>query len=444
MKHFFLLPAAVLLLLCSACNEKAQSVPSTGGVMNLTSDPEGAEITILGKNIGVTPRKTNPVPPSMYIVKFFKEGYEPKWIPVTLQAGKETSVHAVLRPVTALAMITSSPAGAKVLRDEKEVGMTPCVLSGLRAGPQAVRIVKPGYVAQEITWTVTGGRPFAGHADLISNTGTLVIRSNPSDANVFIDEQAFGMTPVSEAVEQGMRKVRLEKDGYESYLTTVTVRRGEKEEIQAELSILPMSLVIRSQPTGANVFINGKGYGMTPYTFVTKTPGKYEVTVSKDNFSGSARSITLLPGSKSEVELPLSSELGALEFVTMPGTVEVYLDGRRMGVTKPDPNKPNYSLVYRIPDIPAGRHKVDIIHKRGVPKKRVSVSCQVSKRETTRLGNVTLWVPNMVLVLKNGMRKEGRVLDPKSDPVVFEPSPGIKVDYPRSEINSLEPVRDEN
>ena len=91
MKHLFLPAFSALLLLCAACNEKTQNGASaSGGVMNLTSDPDGAEITILGKSAGTTPKTTNPVPAAMYIVKVSKDGYEPAWRAVNVSAGRRT------------------------------------------------------------------------------------------------------------------------------------------------------------------------------------------------------------------------------------------------------------------------------------------------------------------------------------------------------------------
>ena len=86
-RHLYAASAAVLLL-AAGCGKEANAVRKPEGTMSITSNPSGATITIMRKNIGVTPRKTNPVPPQMYIVKIEKDGYEPCWVPVTVEDGQ--------------------------------------------------------------------------------------------------------------------------------------------------------------------------------------------------------------------------------------------------------------------------------------------------------------------------------------------------------------------
>ncbi len=444
MKHCCNLILSLLMFFLCACGEQAQAkkAAKNSGVMNITSAPDGAEITIMGKNIGITPRKTNPVPPAMYIVKISKEGYDPQWIPVEVTPGKEVGVHAVLRQWTSVARITSKPSGAEVSRDGVKIGVTPCLITGLQRGPQSIRLTMPDCFPREFSWEVTSDRPFAGHVELESNTGVLDMRSVPEGANVFLNDKPRGVTPLQETLAQGEYSIRVEKHGYEPYSSTVSIKRNESTEMNATLQIKPMELRVKTTPCPANLFINGKNYGMTPYVLRTTIPGKYSVRVSKDNFAGSAKDIVLEPGATVDIELTLDSEFGAAEFIAWPGIVEIYCDGKPLGRTVQDPNNPNCSKIFRIPDLIPGKHKLEVIHKRAKPSQRITVPFNVSKKKTTRLKDVHLWVPNVKLNLKNGIRIEGRVLDQKSDPLVFEYKPGIKIEYPKEQIKKIETIVD--
>ena len=61
--------AAAALILLPSCEKKAPEQDiSDYGSMNITSEPSGAEISILGKVCATTPYVTKPVPSAMYIV----------------------------------------------------------------------------------------------------------------------------------------------------------------------------------------------------------------------------------------------------------------------------------------------------------------------------------------------------------------------------------------
>lgn len=446
-RHLFSAAFAAALLLSAGCGDGSDAQKKPAGTMTITSNPSGATVTILRKNIGVTPRTTKPVPPQMYIVKIEKTGYEPCWKPVTVENGRNVDVEVRLRPITSTAMLTSEPSGAKVIKNGQEVGVTPCVLTNLAVGPHSVLLELPGFSPQQINWDVTTARPFAEHTVLRSNTGTIRVDSQPADAAVLIDNVPCGRTPLTRKVEHGVRTVRVEKRGYEPFTAAVTVKRDETVSTSAPLKMEPIPITIQTDPSPAKVFVNGKYCGDSPCEFRAEKPGKYTIRVEKDNFSGAVREITVAAGDRPNIStIQLESELGSLEFLTSPAGVEVFVDGKPYGKTQTDPKNHLVSTKFMVGDLPQGKHILKLTHSRAVPKdKRVkTVSFTVRKGEATRVETVEFWVPNATLQLKNGFRREGRILDFESDPIVFEPQPGVRSEYPRSEIKDILRIKPED
>lgn len=442
-RHLYAASAAVLLL-AAGCGKEANAVRKPEGTMSITSNPSGATITILRKNIGVTPRKTNPVPPQMYIVKIEKDGYEPCWVPVTVEDGRDVPVEVRLRPVTAAAMLTSEPSGAKVLKDGKEVGVTPCVLTNLGVGPHSVLLELQGYSPQQINWEISSSRPFAEHTILRSNTGMLRVDSLPTDASLYIDGVPSGRTPVTVKVAHGERSVRVEKRGYETFNTAVMVKREETASTFARLKMQPIPISIQTDPSPARISVNGQYCGDSPCVFRAEQTGTYSIRAEKDNFSGATQEITVAPGNKYDVSLKLESELGALEFLTIPGGVEVFVDGKPYGKTQADPKHGQFSKLFRIESLPQGKHTLKLTHPRALKNDRVKTfQFTIRKGKTTRKETVEFWVPNAILQLKNGFRQEGRILDFESDPITFEPKPKVRSEYPRAEIKEIHRIREE-
>ena len=139
---------------------------------------------------------------------------------------------------------------------------------------------------------------------------------------------------------------------------------------------------------------------------------------------------------------------GALEIVTRPAGVAVFLDGKLVGRSKPDASNPKISEVLRIPDIRQGEHTVTITHKRAkFPKGgRCTVKVNVEKGKTARVDQIELWVPDVKILLKDGRVEEGRFLYYHADKSIhYQPRPGMGVTIRKELIRNVEklPVEDE-
>jgi hypothetical protein len=164
--------------------------------------------------------------------------------PVTTDAAPAAQADAGL-------LIHSTPAGAAVTVDGVPRGTTPVAVRGLALGTRRVEVSRPGYQRAERQVTLTAARPSRTlDVDLVaaarvsappvrpaaSATGSLVIESLPSGAEVSVDGQPAGRTPVTlTGVAPGRRMVRLERPGYRTVTTVVEVKAGERARVAARL-----------------------------------------------------------------------------------------------------------------------------------------------------------------------------------------------------------------
>jgi serine/threonine-protein kinase len=153
--------------------------------------------------------------------------------------------------------VRSTPAGARVLLDGKNVGLTPLTLRDLEPGSHAVRIVRDGYVAVERRVALTRTRASQSIAVNLSRApageaaaapvspapasagrtaGALVVDSRPTAAKVFVDGKLVGTTPLQvDSVDPGTHVVRMEREGYGPWSTSVRVAPGERSRVSASL-----------------------------------------------------------------------------------------------------------------------------------------------------------------------------------------------------------------
>ena len=156
-------------------------------------------------------------------------------------------------------LVRSTPAGATVFVDGREYGQTPVAIRDLARGAHRLRLVRDGYAPAERRVVITEARPSqslvvplaAPRATASRGTqtpapttpstmgryaGDLVIESKPSGAKVYIDNKVAGTTPLSlRNVAVGSHVVRLERDGYRRWSSSVRVVAAERNRVTASL-----------------------------------------------------------------------------------------------------------------------------------------------------------------------------------------------------------------
>jgi serine/threonine protein kinase len=100
-------------------------------------------------------------------------------------------------------------------------------------------------------------------------------------------------------------------------------------------------MLVRSNPSGAAVFVNGRRRGVTPLALRDLAPGNYTVRVSREGFSDASRRVSVTGTSVREVTVRLARRTapapttftGSLYVDSRPRGARVLLDGKEVGVT---------------------------------------------------------------------------------------------------------------
>jgi PEGA domain len=94
-------------------------------------------------------------------------------------------------------------------------------------------------------------------------------------------------------------------------------------------------LVVRSDPSGAQVFVDGRLYGVTPLTLESVRTGEHRI-VLKRNATELEQILRVEPGSTMSVVAPMQSSATPFGWVAIasPVEVEVFEDGARLGTSR--------------------------------------------------------------------------------------------------------------
>jgi TonB family protein len=150
-------------------------------------------------------------------------------------------------PIEGILKVSSKPDGASVWLDREEIGATPLEQRHLAPDVYAVRIEKDGYESLDLVADLSGNtpevlldvtlrRPPRPQPVAAPKRAFINVVSTPSGANVLIDGKTVGDTPVERLRAQpGSRSVVVQMEGYQPWETSVDLKAGASETIEAAL-----------------------------------------------------------------------------------------------------------------------------------------------------------------------------------------------------------------
>jgi hypothetical protein len=315
-------------------------------------------------------------------------------IAATIQNGTIT-IGNISPPTTGSLNIQSNPTGADVKLDGVYKGVTPLVISSISPGVHTVRIEKTGYTPWENTITVTAGVTTNVTAALTAlppppTTGSLYIQSNPTGADAKLDGVYKGITPLMlTTISPGLHTVRIEKSGYAPWENTVTVTAGVTTNVTAALTALPPppttgTVNVTSDPSGADVKLDGVLKGTTPLAITGVSPGTHTLRVEKTGYLPFTAPVDVTGGATTSVHavldpVPPVVVNGTIEVTSSPTGAGVSLDGMYRGTTP---------LV--IPDVSNGIHTLRLEESGYIPWEEPVI---VTAGETTYVHATLTTVP---------------------------------------------------
>ncbi len=164
------------------------------------------------------------------------------------------------------------------------------------------------------------------------------IETEPLGAKIWIDGNYRGLSDkdtVFYSFETGPHLVRLELDGYEPYEVVKTVSEGASELVYHKFKPIPTTgqIDFASTPTGADIILDGRNVGKTPYTLRDVEPGEYTVIIRHRGYNDWTGRVNVEVGKLSEVKAELVPSDTTISVTTVPAGFELYIDGVDVGTT---------------------------------------------------------------------------------------------------------------
>jgi len=133
--------------------------------------------------------------------------------------------------------------------------------------------------------------------------------------------------------------LEIQKDGYQSVQTALQVKSGDAQDQKIKLESLAKGIFISTQPSGADVFINGaKQSGQTPVT-LPLAAGQYNLVLRLQGYQPYSGPIQVKDNIQTQLNVPLNAKsagrIAWAQVNSVPKGAEIILDGVSTGQFTP-------------------------------------------------------------------------------------------------------------
>ncbi len=223
--------------------------------------------------------------------------------------------------------------GALVLLDGQEVGRTPLRGLEVEPGEYELSVQAERYLPLSQPLTVLGRSQQNDVAlSLAPAWADISFSTTPPGAEILVDGQLIDTTPYTGEILEGEHELTLKLAAHKAWQGELVVRAGEAQQLPpVSLERADGLVFIRSQPSGANVTINGEFRGQTPLE-VALPPGRaHELTLFRSGFNAASRTLETRPDEEQDITVPLVPITSSVRIVAEPAEAEVYVDGELRG-----------------------------------------------------------------------------------------------------------------
>lgn len=271
--------------------------------------------------------------PGRYQLSASAPGYHPLQSELVVDREDSQSAELVLRPLPGKITVTSDPAGAAVFIDDEPVGTATLTDLAVEAGEHQLRLEAPRYLTVEQTVSVTG-REIQQQLSIAMAPAwaEVAVTSEPTGAVILVDGEAAGTTPGTVEILQGERQIMLQKDSFSDWQQDLEVVAGVAQDL-GTVTLQPANglLQLSSEPSGANVTVNGEFSGQTPLELELAPGRSHRVSLSRPGYRRVNTSVELAAGTSDTRKVTLRPQLGKVQFRLSPSGALLKVAGKPRG-----------------------------------------------------------------------------------------------------------------
>ena len=197
-------------------------------------------------------------------------------------------------------------------------------------------------------------------------TATLVIKTSPSDAVIYIDDEKAGTGYASKAVSIGAEhRYKVESKYYYPKEDVVLFDANEKKELVVNLEPAFGFVTVKTTPSGADVYVDDKLAGKTPYLSEIIGLGMHKITVNKKGYETDVKRVNINLNEEETIEFKLVEGESSMPVQQGSGLTVVAADKEHDDAGGKLPEKTETQKVYTMEDIEDDNIIIEDVIKEG-------------------------------------------------------------------------------
>ena len=274
--------------------------------------------------------------PGAHRVAATLNGYYPLDTEIEVSKASDQEIELKLTKLPGLVTLTTEPdATARVQLDGMPFGETPLKDVEVAPGLHHFELAADRFLTQVVELDVKGAHERQSLvANLTPNWAPVSLATQPPGATVLVDGASVGVTPLEMQLTAGERQIEARLNGYNAWSNKVLVSAGTPLALpEVKLAAADGRVEVVSNPSEANVSIDGEFRGRTPFT-VRLAPGRaHELMLTKPGYETATRSLSVAADSGRKLEIELTAQYGEIEIASKPPGADVLVDGERRAET---------------------------------------------------------------------------------------------------------------
>ena len=219
--------------------------------------------------------------------------------------------------------VDSTPPGATVVLNGRELGVTPVEIPGVAPGEAVLHLRHPHRGDRLVRLTLARGESKTHHVSFPPTFGALEVVTNPRGARVILDGHTLdGVTPISiDPIPTGKHTVEVSIYGREAETATIEVFPATTTTQAFELERVPMGeLTLQLTPANATVELLD---APLPYAPRVRLPvGTYRLRVSSPGYDAREMDLAIVHG-PNPARVDLTRQYGRLAIAVRPADATV-------------------------------------------------------------------------------------------------------------------------
>ena len=310
---------------------QAASTQQHSGFLIINSEPQGAEVWLNNESTGeVTPFRRKLAIGDEMPYRLSLPLYHDEAGMVTVDQPRK-ELQFALRPAFGSVTVTSTPSGALVFLDEKQVGQTPLMLDRIASGSHSLRLQAPQYAVERRNVSVADGQTTNVAVTLTARFAEITVQA-PQGAVVTVDGDRKGSGTLSWRQSEGLCDIVVSMAGHRDARRQLEVVAGRAQTVQLTPQPIYGSASVDSDLMDAEIWIDGKQYGVTPNVVERLLVGSHTLVLKKSGYADLQQQFSVEEGKEASLSVKLPAGR-SVQFTSEKPGMQIIVDGKKLGTT---------------------------------------------------------------------------------------------------------------